>query len=58
MMMMIDKQGLRELLARSTAVGTAFSQMLDEECILWHTNDGEEFRTTYADAVEHTRAAD
>ena len=56
--MMIDKQGLRELLARSTAVGTAFSQMLDEECILWHTNDGEEFRTTYADAVEHTRAAD
>ena len=50
-MSVIDPQGMKELLARSTAIGTEFSETLGEECLLWRADDGEEFRTTYETAA-------
>lgn len=52
-MNVIDTQGLRELLARSTAIGTEFSEFLGEEMILWRSDSGEEFRTSYEDAAQY-----
>lgn len=52
---MIDKNGLRDLLARSAAIGTEVSPLLGEECVLWRTDDGEEFRTSYEDAAQYGR---
>lgn len=54
-MNLIDESGLKELLARSTAIGTEVSPLLDEECVLWRTDDGEEFRTSYEDAAQYAQ---
>jgi hypothetical protein len=53
---LIDKSGLEKLLARSIAIGAEVSELLDEECVLWRTDDGEEFRTSYEDAAQYGSA--
>jgi hypothetical protein len=55
--MTIDEEGLRGLLARSTAIGVEYSKAIGDECVLWVTDTGEQFRTSYADAAKYSRVA-
>lgn len=57
-MNLIDTNGMRQLLARSTAIGTEVSEILEEEMILWRTDDGVEFRTTYENAAQYGGRSD
>lgn len=52
-MNLIDRDGMTELLRRSKAIGAETSEMTGEEMVLWRTDDGEEFRTTYEDAAQY-----
>jgi hypothetical protein len=46
---------MEKLLARSRAIGTALDPVTGTEGVLWRTDDGVEFRTSYENAARYAK---
>lgn len=53
--MTFDEDGMRELLARSTVIGTQVSETEGDEVLVWRSDNGEKFQTTYEIAARYKK---